>query len=321
MTDFPKPEFIDAGGVRLAAYEAGAARAGRPPIILVHGWPEIAYSWKNQMPALAAAGWRAIAIDLKGFGASDSPSDKALYHVRRMTDDFAALLDALDVEKAVFCGHDWGGALVWSMAQLRAERVAGVIGVSTPLRKRAPAPPTAIFAEKFTSNHYIVRFQEEGAPEELFESDIERFFRFMFRRPTSRERWPEITPAVYDLQSRFALGRTPRPESLVMSEEDIAVYVDAYHRSGFRGGINLYRNIDENWRYMEARDEMVRAPSLWVGAELDLFLPPEKAADMPDIVPDLETHVLAECGHWVMWEKPAELNAIVVEWLGRRIQH
>ncbi|MEX0643800.1 MAG: alpha/beta hydrolase [Parvularculaceae bacterium] len=320
MTEFPGPKFINAGDVKIAAYEAGKARAGRPPIILVHGWPEIAYSWKNQLPALADAGWRAVAIDLKGFGASDAPRDKNLYHVRYMTDDFAALLDALEIEKAVFCGHDWGGALVWWMAQLRPERVAGVIGVSTPLRKRAPAPPTAILAEKFTPNHYIVRFQEEGAPEQLFESEIERFFRFMFRKPAPRERWPEITPAVFDLQTRFALGRTPRPESLVMSAEDIDVYVEAYRRSGFRGGINLYRNIDANWAYMEGRDETVRAPSLWVGAELDLFLPPEKALDMPEIVPDLEMRVLSACGHWVMWERPAELNEIIVDWLGRRIR-
>lgn len=320
MTEFPDPRFVDAGGVRLATYESGESANGEPPVILVHGWPEIAYSWKNTLPALAAARWRAIAIDLKGFGASDAPREKELYHVRHMTDDFTGLLDALDVEKAVFCGHDWGGALVWSMGQIRPERVAGVIGVSTPLRKRAPAPPTAIVAEKFTSNHYFVRFQEEAAPEALFESDVERFFRFMFRKPAPRERWPEITPAVYDLQARFALGRTPRPERIVMSDDDIAVYVEAYRRSGFHGGIDLYRNVDANWSYMEGRDEIVRAPSLWVGAELDLFLPPEKAEDMPEIVPDLEMCVLSGCGHWVTWEKPAELNAIVIDWLDRRIR-
>jgi microsomal epoxide hydrolase/non-specific protein-tyrosine kinase len=316
--DFPAPKFVDARGVRLATYEAGP-RDGAP-VILVHGWPEIAYSWKNQLPALGQAGYRAIAIDLKGFGASDSPLEVSAYTARQMTGDFAALLDALGIERAVFCGHDWGGALVWSMAQLHLDRVAGVIGVSTPLRKRPPAPPLEIIAKKVAPNHYFIRFQPEGVAEKLFESDIDRFFAFMFRMPLPREKWAALVPEVYDLPSRFAEGREIDRKRIVLSDSDLKVYADAYRRSGFRGGINLYRNIDANWSYMEGRDETVRAPSLWVGAELDLFLPPETAADMGDLVPNLEKRVIADCGHWVMWEKPAELNAILVDWLNRHIR-
>ena len=136
MTDnFPQREFIDAGGVRLAIYEAdGDPSRTRPPVILVHGWPEIAYAWKNQIGALADAGFRAIALDLKGFGYSDAPKDKALYDIEHITGDLAAMLDALDISKAYFCGHDWGGSIVWSMGQWRKDRIAGIIGVCTPLR-------------------------------------------------------------------------------------------------------------------------------------------------------------------------------------------
>lgn len=316
---FPEPEFLDANGVRLAVYEAnGDPEGARPPVVLVHGWPEIAYSWRNQIHALADAGFRVIAFDLKGFGKSDAPRDAALYDVEHMTGDFAALLDALEIEKAVFCGHDWGGSLVWSMGQWRAERVAGVIGVCTPVKPRPPAPPIDILKKRFGPAHYIVQFQEPDAPEKLFATDAERFVRMMFQKPPPRDRWPALIPSVYDLPGRFKSGRPVDPKRLLVSEDVIAVYIDAFRQSGFHGGVNLYRNINRNWELMEGRDETVRAPSLWIGADLDMFLPPESADGMEKLVPDLEKHVIADSGHWVMWEKPDELNALMIDWLKRR---
>ncbi|MEE2691488.1 MAG: alpha/beta hydrolase [Pseudomonadota bacterium] len=316
MKGFPDKRIVDAGGTRLAVYEAGEG----PPVLLVHGWPEIAYSWKNQIPALAAAGYRAVAFDVKGFGASDAPRDPALYSSRQLTDDFAALLDALKIEKAVFCGHDWGGALVWAMAQLHPERVAGVIGVCTPLKARPPVPPLGIVRKRLGENHYFIYFQTPDEPEKLFETDPALFFRIMFRKPAAREDWPGLIPRVFDIRGRFKHGGAPDDSQLVLGREDIEVYIDAYRRSGFHGGINLYRNIDRNWEMMAGRDEIVRAPSLWVGAELDLFLPVEAADDLDKLVPDVEKHILSGCGHWAMWEKPVELNAIIVDWLNRRIR-
>jgi microsomal epoxide hydrolase/non-specific protein-tyrosine kinase len=139
----------------------------------------------------------------------------------------------------------------------------------------------------------------------------------MFRKPPPRERWASLIPKVYDLPGRFRDGPPPGMKGVIIPEADIQVYVNAYRRSGFHGGINLYRNIDRNWRAMESRDETIVAPSLWVGAELDLFLPPESADDMEQLVPDLEKHVIADCGHWIMWEKPAEVNALIIDWLKR----
>lgn len=317
MSSFPLPRIIGAGGVNLAVYEAGE-KSGRPPVILVHGWPEIAYSWKRQLPALAAAGFRAVALDLKGFGRSDAPKDKALYDIRHMTDDLSRLLDALDMDRAIFVGHDWGGAVVWPMAQLRPERVAGVIGVSTPHLKPPPVAPLAIIEKRFTANHYFVQFQKEGYPETVFAGREEDFFRLMFRKPVPRARWPQLIPKAYDLVGRFRDGPPADPARIVLEADDLAIYVEAYRRSGFHGGINLYRNIDRNWEIMRAVDPVIRVPSLFVGADLDLFLPPETAADMPDLIPDLESRVIPDCGHWVMWEKPAELNALMTEWLTRR---
>lgn len=314
MTEFPQPRFIDAGGVRLAAYERGEGL----PVILVHGWPEIAYSWKNQMPALAQAGFRAIAVDLKGFGRSDAPSDRTLYDVRLMTDDLARLLDALGLENAVFCGHDWGGALVWPMAQLHKDRVLGVIGVCTPHRPPPPLPPLSIIEQRFGAKHYFIQFQEEGAPEALFSSDVERFFRLLFRRPAAKADVERLGARLYDIPGRFRDGPPPEAGSCILGEPDLSVYVEAYRRSGFHGGINLYRNIDRNWEIMRAVDPVIRAPALWIGADQDYFLPPSAADGMEQFVPDVEKAVIPDCGHWVMWERSEALNAALTEWLGRR---
>lgn len=314
MSDFPEPDFVDAGGVRLAIHQKGTGL----PVILVHGWPELAYSWKNQIGALAAAGYRAIAPDLKGFGRSDAPADKALYDIRHMTDDLARLLDGLSIDRAVFCGHDWGGAIVWPMAQLHPDRVLGVIGVSTPHRAPPPAPPLSIIEKRFGPNHYFIAFQEEGAPEALFDRDPERFFRLMFRKPPTPEQVSRLGAQLFDLSGRFRDGPPPQPGSAIVSDTDIAVYVEAYRRSGFRGGINLYRNLDRNFEIMRACDPMIRQPALMISAERDIFLPPAAAAGMEKLVPDLERALIADCGHWVSWEKPDELNALIIGWLNRR---
>lgn len=318
-TDFPEPRFIDANGIRLALYERdGDPNRKRPPLILVHGWPEIAFSWNRQIGAFADAGFRTIALDLKGFGRSDAPADAGLYDMAHMTGDLAALLDAVGAEKAIFCGHDWGGAIVWGMAQLRPERVAGVISLCTPVSARPPVPPLSIIKRRLSEKHYFIQFQEPDIPEALFESDIERFFRTSFLGPAPREKWPALIPAVYDVPGRFKTSKGKPPRPLVIPEDALGVYIDAYRKSGFKGGINLYRNIDRNWAMMEGRNETVRAPSLWIGAELDIFLPPETADGMEKIVPDLEKHVVAGSGHWIMWEKPDDVNALVADWLKRR---
>lgn len=314
MTFWPDPRLIDIGGTTLSVHEAGVG----PAIVLVHGWPEIAYSWKNQVGPLAGAGYRVIAPDLKGFGASSAPKDKALYDIRHMTDDLARLLDALGIDRAIFCGHDWGGAIVWPMAQLHPSRVAGVIGVCTPHRAPPPAPPLAIIKKRFGEKHYFLQFQEKGAVESLFAEDPDRFFRLMFRRPPTPAEMEKIGVRILDLPGRFRHGPAPDPASLIIGARDLQVYVDAYRRSGFHGGVNLYRNIDRNYEFMRAVDPVIDKPSLWVGAELDFFLPPSGADGMEALVPDLEEAIIADCGHWVMWEQPARLNEILLGWLARK---
>ncbi len=316
MNDFPEPEFHDAGGVRLATYSAGEG----PPIILVHGWPEIAFSWRSQIAALADAGYWAIAPDLKGFGLSDAPKDKRLYDIRHMTDDLVRLLDALSIDKAVFCGHDWGGAIVWPTAQLHPDRVLGVVSLCTPHLAPPPAPPLSIIEKRFGPKHYFIQFQEDATPEALFETDLERFFRLMFRRPAAAADIERLGVRVFDLPGRFRDGPAPDAAGLIIDPKDLSVFVDAYRRSGFAGGINLYRNIDRNWEIMRGVDPVIRVPALMISAEKDVFLPPAAADGMEALVPDLERALIDDCGHWVMWEKPAALNRILIDWLDRKLK-
>ncbi len=313
MNGFPAPRAVDIGGVSLSVHEAGAGSA----IMLVHGWPELAYSWKNQTGPLTNAGYHVIAPDLKGFGASDAPLDKSLYDIRHMTDDLVRLLDKLGVERAIFCGHDWGGAIVWPMAQLHPDRVAGVIGICTPHRPPPPAPPLAIIKKRFGDKHYFIQFQEAGVVERLFAGDVERFFRLMFRRPPTAAEIARIGARMLDLPGRFRDGPPPDPAATILGDADLQIYVDAYRRSGFHGGVNLYRNIDRNYEIMRAIDPVILHSSLWIGAELDAFLPPSGADGMEAIVPNLEKAVIANCGHWVMWEQPEALNRILLDWLAR----
>lgn len=319
MQPFPNAKFVQAGDTKLAYYEAdGDNERQRPPVILVHGWPEIAYSWKNQIHTLSSAGLRVIAIDLKGFGLSDAPKDTSLYDATHMTADFCALLDTLNINEAVFCGHDWGGALVWSMGQRQPDRVAGIISLCTPLAPRAPAAPVSILKRRYTDKHYFVQFQESEWPEKLFATNPEKFFRLMFQGPAQRSRWASLIPGVFDLPGRFQSSHAPDEDTLIVSEEDLQIYVQAYKHSGFHGGVNLYRNVDKNWAELEGRNEYIDKPSLWIGAELDMFLPPESADGMEALVPDLEKQVISGCGHWVNWEKPDAVNDAIIDWINRR---
>jgi len=316
MTDFPPARRIATNGIELAVHEAGPESG--PAVVLVHGWPEIAYSWKNQIGPLAAAGYRVIAPNVRGFDGSDAPEAVESYDIRHLTDDLAGLLDALGLDQAIFVGHDWGGLMVWPMARLHPGRVAGVVGVCTPHSRRPEKAPTEMLKERFTLDHYMLRFQEEGVPERAFEGRERQVFEMMFRHPAPREIWPKLFPSAFELLTKLEEFEGAAAEELVLSEKDLEVYVETYAKSGWRGGINLYRNLDRNWRLLEDVDETVRQPALMVTAELDMFLPAEMTKGMEKRVPDLEVRSIPGCGHWVTWQAPDALNAHLLDWLARR---
>ena len=312
---FPDPRFIGTNGLRMAIYEEGEGT----PVVLCHGFPEIAYSWRHQLPALARAGFRAIAPDQRGYGRTDRPESVEAYNIRELTADLVGMLDALGLDRAVFCGHDWGGIVTWALPLLHPERVAGVIGVNTPFFPRPPIPMIEALRNRFGEDHYIVYFQKPGEADRALAKNVRRTFQFLFRKgiPTAelearrRERGGTMN-FVYSLE------QTDLPGEQLLSEEELSVFVETFEETGFTGGINWYRNMDWNWRFTGGVEERVPVPALMVCAEDDPALPARLADGMEKYVPDLEKHLIRACGHWTQQERPEELNRILVDWLRRR---
>lgn len=308
---------VETNGIRMTLWEQGVG----PAVVFSHGFPELAYSWRHQLPSMAAAGFRAIAPDQRGYGATDAPEDVASYDIHHLTADLVGALDALGLEKAVFCGHDWGGLIVWMMPLLHPARVAGVIGVNTPYFPRSPIPPLQIFRSMFGENYYTVHFQQPGVADEGLARDPRRVFTQLMRGGVPPlQAMAGAFRADGQIKNMVELVWDTEPTGeLLLSEEEIDVYASVFGRTGFTGGINWYRNMDRNWETTaELAAARIEVPSLMVTAELDPVLRPEMAEGMKPFVPDLEIHGIAGCGHWTQQEKPRELNAILIDWLRRR---
>jgi pimeloyl-ACP methyl ester carboxylesterase len=288
---------VAANGVELWVREQGEGS----PVVLCHGFPELAYSWRHQIPALAAAGYRVIAPDMRGYGRSSAPQEAEAYDIAALCADMTGLLDALGEEQAIFAGHDWGANVVWQLAVRAPERVRAVAGLSVPFVPRAPAAPIPIMRRHLGEDFYIVWFQEPGVADEALARDVRRTL------TTSRQwtaQWAEQDGA-----------EPKRPEWL--SEEELAVYVEAFERTGFTGGLNWYRNIDRNWELAEpVAERRVEQPAMFLTGELDPvrdFMPAEA---MRGWVTDLRAEIVVpRAGHWVQQQAPQAVNAALLEFL------
>lgn len=315
----PPARRVRAGDITLSVHEAGPQDG--LPVLLLHGWPDLALGWAPQIAALSGAGYRVIAPDLRGFGASDAPPEIKAYGIDAMCTDIENLLDALGVERAVIAGHDWGGIILWQAACLIAHRFLGAIGVNTPHLPRSSTPPLDVFREQGGEEHYIVRFQDEAA-DEVFAGREEDFFAFSFGSPPPSGDLAKLPASITHLPRRFdaflARGGLKSEDDCVVPPQLRAQYAEAYRRSGFRGGLNLYRNFNANWERMGGVDHRLSMPCLMISAECDFMLPPRLAAWMPALCRDLERHVIEDIGHWTMAEAPDALNALMLDWLTRR---
>jgi pimeloyl-ACP methyl ester carboxylesterase len=288
---------VAANGIELHVAEQGEGR----PVILCHGFPELWYSWRHQLPALAAAGYRAVAPDMRGYGESSIPGEIEAYDVLTLCDDMLGLLDDLGEESAVVVGHDWGSNVAWHLALAHPERVAAVVGMSVPFAPRAPAPPTDIFRQNIGEDFYMVWFQKPGVADEALARDVRRTL---------------LTPDVWDASW---VERTDEEPHLPpwLDEDDLRVYVEAFERTGFTGGLNWYRNIDRNWELIEPfADRRIEQPALFITGARDpvkRFMP---AAIMDGKVTDLRGSVEIEgAGHWVQQQSPREVNEALLGFL------
>jgi pimeloyl-ACP methyl ester carboxylesterase len=319
MTAFPEPKIVKTNGIDMAVYEAGPKDG--LPVVLCHGFPELAYSWRFQIPALAAAGFHVIAPDQRGYGGTAQPSDVQSYDMPHLTGDLAGLLDALGLKKAVFVGHDWGGLVVWQMPIYQPDRCAGIIGVNTPFLARPPLDPIMGMRAVFGENMYIVYFQQPGVADKLLAQDVGKTFRFFMRKNGMRQAdYAKLPQEQRSLALVHALqtDESTWPGEPLMPYEELEVFIQTFTRTGFTGGINWYRNITRNWELSGTMEQIVRVPGLMIMAEDDVVLSPAMADGMERFVPDLEKVLIKNCGHWTQQEHPEETNRAMIDWLKRR---
>jgi len=320
MLDMPTPKMVKTNGIDMAVYEAGPKDG--VPVVFCHGFPELAFSWRYQIKALADAGFHVLAPDQRGYGLTSRPEKIEDYDMKHLTGDLAGMLDAFGIDKAVFAGHDWGGMVVWQMAIYQPDRVSGVIGVNTPFLPRPPVDPIMAMRAMYGENMYIVFFQKPGVADALLAKDTGKAFRFFMRKggPTAAEyaKLPQEQrnlELVHALQSDESLW----PGELVMPKEELQFFIDTFEKTGFTGGINWYRNFTRNWESMKDVRQQIDVTALMVMAENDVVLRPSMADGMEALVPDREKHLIKNCGHWTQAEQPEELNRVMTSWLKRRI--
>ncbi|ABQ36170.1 Putative epoxide hydrolase [Bradyrhizobium sp. BTAi1] len=286
-------------------------------VLLCHGWPELSYSWRHQIPALAAAGYRVVAPDMRGFGGSQAPAEIGAYSIFDIVGDMVALVGALGAQDAVIIGHDWGAPVAWHAALFRPDLFKAVAGLSVPPPFRGRARPLDMLRAGGIETFYWQYFQAPGVAEAELERDIALTMRTMLARGFSDPQSLFVTP------DKGFLGEVDPdlPLPAWLSADDLAYFVDAYRASGFRGGLNWYRNIDRNWELTAPwQDAQIRQPSLFIAGGEDAvvtgLIGAKRVQDMERVLPDLRRKlIVAGAGHWIQQERPDEVNAALIAFL------
>jgi len=308
---------VSANGIRMHVAEAGEG----PPVLLCHGFPESWYSWRHQLRALAAAGYRAVAPDMRGYGGTDRPADPAQYTLLHLVGDMVGLLDALGERQAVIVGHDWGAPVAWHAALMRPDRFRAVAGLSVPFRPRGSGRPTSAMPQSEDEWFYQLYFQQPGVAEAELQRDVRATIRgVLYGASGDSTDTGDVT--MVPRRGGF-LDRLPDPVRTPswLSEADIDFYVAEFERTGFAGGLNWYRNIDRGWELLGAfAGAQVTVPALYVVGDRDLVYTfkgmDRLLANLATIVPGLrETVVLPGCGHWTQQERPEEVSARLIGFL------
>jgi len=306
--DFPLPTLISVNGVQLEVFEAGRENAGNP-VVLCHGWPEHAFSWRYQVPALVAAGYHVIVPNQRGYGNSSRPTDVTEYDIAHLSGDLVALLDHYGYPDATFVGHDWGAMVVWGLTLLHPDRVRQLMNLSLPYQERGERPWIELLEGFLGPDYYFVHFNRQpGVADAVFDSNKRQFLRNLYRKNVpAGEPQPGVT------MINLALAAAPLGEP-VMSDSDLAVFVAAFETSGFTGSVNWYRNLDRNWHLLAEVNPIINQPALMIYGDRDTI---PKSPNLANFVPNVDV-VSLDCGHWIQQEMPDETNQAILQWLARQ---
>jgi pimeloyl-ACP methyl ester carboxylesterase len=302
--------FVESNGIKIHIAEAGTG----PLVLLCHGFPESWYSWRHQIKALSEAGYHVIAPDMRGYGQTERPEEVDQYSLFHLVGDMVGLVNANSDKPAVVIGHDWGAPVAWHCALFRPDCFQAVVGLSVPFRPRGPVPPTSVMPQTDSEYFYQLYFQTDGVAEKDAQQDVRRTILLALAGPVKN-------PMVK--RGGGWLGSGPLPSSLPtwVTEADIDFYVAEFERTGFRGGLNWYRNVDRNWALTAPwSGAKVKVPALYVAGEQDLVVKfpgmDQLIANLKQFVPKLQkTILLPDCGHWTQQEKPDEVNSALIAFL------
>lgn len=312
----PTERLVETNGVQLRVIDAGAC--GAPVVVLAHGFPELAYSWRHQIPALAEAGYRVLAPDQRGYGGSSKPQSVDAYDIVELSADIVGLLDDVDAERAVIVGHDFGGVVAWGAPLLHPDRFAGVVGLSVPPVPRSKVPTTQAFRKVFGDNFfYILYFQEPGPADAELNRDPATTMRKLMGSLTPSDE----TAALRMLQAgpEGFLDRIPEPGGLPawISQDEFDHYVTEFTCNGFTAPLNWYRCFDRNWELTALTPaNTIDVPSLFVGGAADPTLAYTPRHRVREVVTGHHREVMIDgAGHWLQQERPAEVNEALLDFL------
>jgi pimeloyl-ACP methyl ester carboxylesterase len=310
----PSSRTVPANGIELFLLEQGEG----PLVVLCHGWPELSYSWRHQIPAIAAAGFHVVAPDMRGFGRTSAPADVDAYGIFDTVGDMVALVAALGAKQAAIVGHDWGAPVAWHAAMFRPDVFTAVAGLSVPPPTRGRGLPLVTLRESGITNFYWQYFQPQGTAEAELERDVGLTMRTVLGRGFSD---PAASLFIEEGKGFLGDARADRPLPDWLSEADLIYFSEAYRKSGFRGGLNWYRNIDRNWELTAPwQDAQIHQPSLFIAGSKDSVITGliggKRVADMERVLPNLRQKLIIEgAGHWIQQEHAEEVNAALIAFL------
>ncbi len=313
-----KHRMIKSNGINMRIAEMGEG----PLVLLIHGWPESWYSWRHQIRALADAGYHVVAPDMRGYGGTDKPKEQDAYNIEQLSADVVGVVDAMGEEQAYLVGHDWGAAVCWDVVRRYPNRFKALVNMSVPLGARGSAPTTQVLKSIYGDNFfYMLYFQQPGVAEVEFDADPRGILSRLYASPDTPRAEPELIDPKMSAGGWIPRLGEPLEQPAWLSEDDLDYFVNEFENNGFVGGINYYRNLDNNWALTEnIGDSDITMPVMFLAGEEDTVIRGATADELTASIgrwcKDLRgVTLLPGIGHWLQQEDPEAVNAALLSFL------